>query len=769
MSSENEDVSPRTSTYDLSNRQTARALRAFIISGTFWGAWGRVVGIGVATFTGYALWLGATEAEIAYFVSIASFTSLAQVLSAPIFHRLKHPKRFVMFAGSLEMFLRFSIILIPLFLVENRVLAVALLLGSGLFFGFLNGPFYNGWLADIVPQNIRARFIARKTNANLIAGIITGYAAGYYLDLFDGDTQYTGFLTAFAFATVLGIFGYIRLMTVPHRRHPSQSHSPSQNPLIAFRNSPFKRLTFFFTTWNFALGIAGPFYSVFMLNHLQISYTTVAIFNSVFMISMVLGYKLMGGLVDRYGGRAVLNLLIPPTTLTPVLWTFSNPEWYWLIPVAMVINGLLHAGIITSTNALLYSTIPDDANKTTYFAAWSSTIQVAYALSPLLGSYLVGLFEPYGFELFGFSIGNIQLVFLCSSFAILVPITLLSIVDDDKSASTRELLSQIGKGNIFNFVYGSLVFDRSEEEDQRAKAASRMGRSRNPMALSRLVDALDDASPEVRRQAARGLGEAKSKEAVSHLLDELKDEESDIRTEAAEALGKIGDPDVVDPLIEALEDEDPRIQISAITALANIGGDEIDELLFWKFADRFSRTTFPTLAEVLSTNQDYRMIKPTLQRLTNFRSPAIRLQLLNSVTQTLGAGRRFYRMISMNPLERSERITQLISRTSRSIRRSNLHRSLKTHLVAHIDRLNQHVDDGDIEKMMDESGDLTTTLVDEINRQELDEFGQDVSSRISAVVLGIRTFVSERTAKREEVIEVYLAVCLWCLGDALKR
>ncbi len=55
----------RSSSYDLSNRQTARALRAFIISSTFWGAWGRVVGIGVATFTGYALWLGATEAEIA--------------------------------------------------------------------------------------------------------------------------------------------------------------------------------------------------------------------------------------------------------------------------------------------------------------------------------------------------------------------------------------------------------------------------------------------------------------------------------------------------------------------------------------------------------------------------------------------------------------------------------------------------------------------------------------------------------------------------------
>ena len=74
--STSEDV--RSASNGLSNRQTARALRAFIISSTFWGAWGRVVGIGVATFTGYALWLGATEAEIAYFVSIASFTSLAQ-------------------------------------------------------------------------------------------------------------------------------------------------------------------------------------------------------------------------------------------------------------------------------------------------------------------------------------------------------------------------------------------------------------------------------------------------------------------------------------------------------------------------------------------------------------------------------------------------------------------------------------------------------------------------------------------------------------------
>ena len=68
-----------------------------------------------------------------------------------------------MLAGTLEMLLRASIVLIPLVLVENRILALMVLLGAGLFFGFLNGPFYNGWLADIIPENIRARFIARIT------------------------------------------------------------------------------------------------------------------------------------------------------------------------------------------------------------------------------------------------------------------------------------------------------------------------------------------------------------------------------------------------------------------------------------------------------------------------------------------------------------------------------------------------------------------------------------------------------------------------------
>lgn len=752
----------------LSNRQTARALRAFIISSTFWGAWGRIVGLGTAVFTGYALWLGATEAHIAYFVSIASFTSLAQVISSAVGTRFRSKKRFLFAAGMLEMLARFGVVLIPYTETEHPAVWMGALLGIGLLFGHLVSPTYNGWLASVIPEDMRGRFTARKTNAHTIAGILSGYGAGLLLDHFEatGD-PHGGFLILFGLATVLGVAGYIRLMTVPYVESEPADEG-SRNILAPFANRDFTRLAIFFLTWNFALGIGGPFYSVYMLKSLKLSYSAVAILNNLFLASLVVGYKTLGGLVDRFGGRAILQILIAPTALTTIMWAISGPDFYALVAVALVLNGLLHAGINTAVNALLYGVIPDGEDKATYFAAWSCAINLAYAMSPILGSFLVTAFEPYAFTLFGLPIGNIQLVFIFSGVCVIVPTILLFTTVRAQGKSTREFLAQLGRGNIFSFIYGSIAFDRTEDEGVRARAARRMGRSRNPMALGRLVEALDDASPEVRRQAARGLGEAGAQEAVHHLVEELKDEESDIRTEAAEALGKIGDRAVIDPLIEALDDHDSRIRISAIRALSDIGGDDVQELLFWKFADRFDRSTFPSLAEALAAAHDLRMVKPCLQRVNRYRSPAIRLQLFNSVTRTLGSGRRFYRMISMEPLERSERISTLLGRARRTIRRSDLHRSLKNNLVTHVDAIIAHADAGDVERVISESVALTETLVDEMYRREVERLDPDIAARIGAIVLAIRTFAEEHPDEKEEIVEVFLAVTLWSLGDALK-
>ena len=297
-----------------------------------------------------------------------------------------------------------------------------------------------------------------------------------------------------------------------------------------------------------------------------------------------------------------------------------------------------------------------------------------------------------------------------------------------------------------------------------------MSLSKSPMALEQLVKALADASPEVRRQAARGLGEARSPDAVTPLLEELRDEESDIRTEAAEALGKIGDPRVLDPLVDALEDPDIRVQISAIRALAEMGGEEMRELLFWKFAEGFERPTFPTLAEVLGRFHDLRMVRPTLGRLDSFRSPAIRLQLLNSVCRALGARRRFYQIISQDELTRAERMDEMLRQTRRAVGRARaLRRDIRARILTDLDEVRQAFDTDDRAQLTGAIRKLVKSLEMHTDEKAVDALGSAAASRIGAVVLAIGTFLDEVQIEASEGAHtVFLIVCIWCIGDALK-
>jgi MFS family permease len=764
-----EATAPRDPSGPLSPSETARALRAFMVTNALWGAWVRMVGIGTAVFTGYALWLGATESEIAYFFSIVSFASLAQLASTVTVGRARRRKPTILLLGTLEGLLRSSIVLIPLVFQESgRVLSMAILLGLSLICGHVLSPLYNEWLATTIPEDIRGRYTGRYTIAQLVAGIVAAYVVGWYLDLFSEADRYTGFFTVFASAIVLVVWGYANLMRVPLRT-PAPELSLG-NLLAPLRDRRFRKLLIFFLSWHFALGIAAPFYSVFMLKTLQISYTTVAMFHNLFMAAMIVGYKVWGSLVDRYGSKAVLQIMIAPTALVPVLWVFNRPDLYVLIPVAMVLNGLLHSGIMVAVNPLLYSILPDRQSKTAYFASWSCASLSAFALAPLLGGALVRHFEPIGFELLGVPVGNLQLVFLVSAGTLLLPNLFLRTVQDAKQTTPGQLLSQVARGNLLSYMYGSFTYDVTRDESGRARAARRMGRSRSPMALDRLIRALEDASPEVRRQAARGLGEARSREALNHLVDELRDEESDIRSEAAEALGKIGDPEVIDPLIDALDAPDVRIQISAIRALSEIGGEEADELLFWKFAEGFDRATFPTLADTLGRARDYRMVVPTLLRLDSFRSPAIRLQLLNAVCRVLGARRRFYQLVSRDSLSRASRLEEMLGQLQRAFGRTRfLESHVRTGAAADLRSIRQAFENGDHGRFAESVRELIDGLETRIGGETVEALGEETASRIGAVILAVKTFLGiDGWEGAEDISQVFLITCLWCLGDALE-
>jgi hypothetical protein len=333
------------------------------------------------------------------------------------------------------------------------------------------------------------------------------------------------------------------------------------------------------------------------------------------------------------------------------------------------------------------------------------------------------------------------------------------------------LIEDLSRGNFVTYAYGLFRLSRATEEEDRGRAVRAMGRSRSPMAVQRLIEALDDMSPRVRSQAAAGLGEARDPRALDPLLEELSDRESDIRPEVVEALGKLRHPRALDPLLEALHDGDPRVRISVIRALSEIGGEEARELLFWAFCDPFDRSIFPTLVETLSDLGDVRIVKPTLDKAPQYRSPVIRLQLLNGVCRALGGKNLFYRMLSADDFERAERAGDLFERARSAMASSRfLGPEARTAASARVREALlafEREDPSGMARALREGVDLLSAdLAQGSGRRAMSAGARE---RVQVGIVAIRTFLDrDLGAGLVGASDIFLAVCAFCIAHTLR-
>ncbi len=752
----------------LSRGQVHRALRSFVVASGLWGAWGQACGLGTAAFTGFALYLGADGAFIALFTSAAYFLALTQLLAPLLSTRVRDKKRFVVVGGYVEIAFRGLPLIIPFFVPEPyRLAALVAMVCLSMFSGYAISPFYSTWIANAVPENIRARFASRQTIVSTIVAMIAGFAIGQFLDFFPGS----GFVWVFAAGTLFGFLGYLNLRRAPFPQQTAASDEQStrlRDLVQPLRDANFRRAALFFGLWTFGVGLAGPLYSVFMLDRLQISYTEVSIFNALFMLTSIVGYRAWAGLIDRFGARPVLQILMTPAAFLPLIWAFNQPGSYALVPVALILSGILFSGIGVGINPLLYGLLPSGQKRTMYLATWSVTVNLMGALGPLLGGLLVAQLAGLRFAVFGVPMGELQVIFALSALTRLVPLFILRTVKDARSATSRSLLSRMLRGNVLSYAYNTTIFSLATAEGTRARAAEALGRSGNPLAIEQLVQALADASPRVRRAAARALGESRAESAAEPLVRELLDGASDIRSEAAEALGRLGSSTSIDPLVEALDDADPRVRISAIRGLASLRGDEVHELLFWHFGSDFDPLTFPTLVDVLGERQDRRIVRSALGRLSEFSSPAVRLQMLNGVCRALGAGDQFYRLLSREDTDRVAAITRLLRRATDTLGAAHcIDTADRTQLKAQCREVVVAYEEEQAEALVEAMRQVVRTVRDGLSASG--DQAYDVLS-VYVVLIAIGRFINSPVRQESPVAqEIFLTVCLGRLAALIRE
>lgn len=677
--SEHADNNNSSGQSSLSRQKTAHALRHFIIMGVLWAIYGPNAVVSGPVLSGFALKIGLSQAQIGFLASFIGLFGLWQLVSSQLTRPVRNKRRMCVALGLIEITAGSLVVSTALVPEELRFYAMAGLLTIAYLLGHTVNPNFNSWLANVLPADIRGSYTGRRLAFISITSIVYLYAASRWLD-WRPDTF--GFVVVFAVGWVAGILGYVMMGLTPYpKTEPAERTGTAGALTEPLRDSAYRSLALFMCTWLLAGMMSGAFYSVYMLQDLGLSYSQVAIYTNITLAAMVLSYPLWGIFVQRYGCRPVSQLTIWPYVAILGTWVFINPlTAVWLIPIQRALAGLCWSGTQIANSTLLYKIVPAGEGNSSYFANWMGFVALGSAGGPFIGGLLRNALPEAGFVVAGMQFAPLQAVFALSALFCLIPAMLAHRLREAEATSPIYLLGQF-RGNLLGYAFNYALFHVGLSEERRAEAARGLGRSHSPLAVDKLVDALEDFSPHVRSEAARSLGEMGREEAVEPLVERLHDDESDIRPEAATALGKIGAAGSVEALIEALDDDDPRVRTSAALALGEIGGERAETALYHRLTSGFQKSTFAALIDAASRLGDQRIVGPALQHLPRFRSPVLRMQIINAVCRVLGEPRHFYRLLMADRLTRAGLVEAMTARIVRLLEQAPVPARIELPLV----------------------------------------------------------------------------------------
>ncbi|MGH6662904.1 MAG: MFS transporter, partial [Rhodospirillales bacterium] len=168
------------------------------------------------------------------------------------------------------------------------------------------------------------------------------------------------------------------------------------------RDLHYRQSLMFFGSWNFAINLATPFFTVHMLQRLDLDLMTVILFAVISQTANILALPQWGRLIERYSSKAVLSVCAPAFLLCILAWTLTTfPDRYILtLPVLFmihVVTGTATAGVAVASGNLAMKMAPR-GGATAYLSANSLVNSLAAGVAPVIGGLLADFFLTRGFS-----------------------------------------------------------------------------------------------------------------------------------------------------------------------------------------------------------------------------------------------------------------------------------------------------------------------------------------------------------------------------------
>jgi MFS family permease len=384
----------------LTEQEIESGLRAVIKDG--------MASTAMATLTGgaflvaFALKLGASNLVIGLLAAIPPLAQLIQIPSIYLVERLRNRRAISVATSTGGRIFWLFIALIPFVFPKEgglNFLIVAILI-NGAFIAVSNCS-WNSWMRDLVPQDRLGAFFSRRMTLSVGLSIVLSLAAAFYIDYWRKHFPHIelyGYSALFAAGFIAGMIGVYFISTIPESRIAPAEGKAHFFALILkpFKDANFKELIMFLGSWNFAVNLAAPFFTVYMLKRLQLDLYVIIAFTVLSQIMNLSFLRIWGRFSDRYSNKSVLGVSGPLFIGCIFAFTFTAmPEKHmFTLPLLVFIHifmGISTAGVTLATGNIGLKLAPK-GQATAYLAANSLVNSLAAGIAPILGGKFADFF-----------------------------------------------------------------------------------------------------------------------------------------------------------------------------------------------------------------------------------------------------------------------------------------------------------------------------------------------------------------------------------------
>lgn len=649
------------------------------------GALGSIFGMlvnGVFS-TGFATALGLTNVQFGYMSAIPMLVFPGRLLSSYIIERLGRRKNFFTVTVIGARLVWVAVLLLPFILTTPgvfRSVTFLLLLLTYNALAVMAEPAWFSWMGDLIPEEMRARLWSKRSIYISLFTIIPTVLIALFKDSISEEgrlgTEFAGFAIVFGFAVFCGVLDIIIHYGIPEPPMSRREEKAGVGVLQPLADKRFRPFLLFHGAHAFSLSLIGLFGMKFLLEILEGTgfavdlgfrvvhvgeFTIVAAMSACSIFSGIIGYRVWGMLIERYGNKPILRVCTAMACFTPLPWLLlTKSRWLWPSAAMFATSGLTFSGLTLCLTNMFFGLSPRQ-NRSAYVAINSTVVGLCGSVAPIMTGYFMAAMEGKTF----LGLSGFFTVCVATSVTRFFTRFLLHRVDEGADVTTGYILRRFTEANplrVFPNIYALTV---PTTEQRKLAAVSKLAHSK--LATRELVAHLDDPSPKVREEAITALGKTRDPEAVDALIQKLDSPELEL--ESLRALGQIGDQRSVLPLLDKLGHPDPRIRTTAAAALGEIGDRRANEPLFQLLRGEKDEHVFSSYAMALSHLGEVAAIWHILPVMRSTRTLLNRRQLAIAIGDLLGDYKAFYGYLDEECKVFGQRASRIFARCTRLLAR----------------------------------------------------------------------------------------------------